>query len=93
MDSILQKLYHGMIHPEEEYQPTQACKQEREKLSARQIAILEKLRTADHDMHDELQAMFEAENAVDALEMEDTYIQGMSMGAKLVWALLNEGRG
>ena len=90
MESILGELYHGMIHPEEEYQPSDECRQVRKKLTAEQAILLEKLSATDPDMCRALQTVFEAENAADAMDMEEAYVQGMRMGARLALALLDK---
>ena len=90
MDSILQGLYHGMIHPEEEYQPTEEIRQKRKELDALQQNLLKRLEMIDPELSREMNELLEAENRADALEMEEIYIQGMRMGARLALALLNE---
>lgn len=89
MDNILGGLYHGTLCPEEEYQPTDECRQMRKRLTAQLTVLLEKLRAIDPDVHCELQAMLEAENAADAMDLEEAYVQGMRMGARLALALLD----
>jgi len=90
MDNILQDLYHGLLHPEEEYQPAERIRQERKHLDTRQQTLLERIHKFDLDLSREANELFEAENVADAMEMEDAYIQGMRMGAKLALALLND---
>ena len=90
MDNVLEHLYHGMIHPEEEYQPTEEIRQERNRLDRRQLALMEQMRSANLQICEEIEALFEAENAVDAMEMEGAYIRGMRMGARLTLSLLGD---
>ena len=90
MDKVLQELYHGMIHPEEEYWPAEEIRQERSKLDSRQQMLMEQLCRIDPQICGEIEELFEAENAVDAMEMEHAYIRGMHMGARLTLALLGE---
>lgn len=93
MDNILQALYHGTLRPEEEYQPTDECRQVRKKLTEQQTVLLEKLRVIDPEMYREFLTMFEAENAADAMDLEEAYTQGMRMGARLALELLDGRRG
>lgn len=90
MDSILQGLYHGMIHPEEEYQPTEEIRQKRQELDSLQQNLLKRLKMIDPELSREMNELLEAENRADALEMEEIYIQGMHMGATLALALLDK---
>ena len=90
MESILKDLYHGRIHLEEEYQPTKEIRQMRKKIDECQQALLEKLKETEPNLQKEMNALLEAENITDAMEMEEVYIQGMRMGAKLTLALLGE---
>ena len=90
MESILNELYHGMLHPEEEYHPSQACRATRKMLAARQAVLLEKMRETDPDMCCEVEEILEEENAADAMEMEEAYVQGMRLGARLALGLLGE---
>ena len=89
MDNILSELYHGILRPEEEYQPTDECRQTRKKLTAQQTMLLEKLSAIDPDMHRLFLAMLEAENAADAMDLEEAYVQGMRMGARLALGLMD----
>ncbi|MBQ7885757.1 MAG: hypothetical protein IJ313_02565 [Clostridia bacterium] len=91
MDKILQELYHGMIHPEEEYQPRgeEHCRKIKE-IAAQKAALLEKLEQNNLELRREVEALLDATNAADAVDMEEAYIQGMRMGAKLALALLGE---
>ena len=90
MDKVLQELYHGMIQPEEEYQPAQEIRQERSRLDRRHQALMEQMCRIDPQICGEIEELFEAETAVDAMEMENAYIRGMRMGARLAMALLGE---
>jgi len=90
MDRILHELYHGMIRPEEEYRPAQEVRQERRKLDTHQQALLERIQKIAPDIAVEMSRLFEAENSVDAMEMEQVYIQGMRMGVRIALALTQE---
>ncbi|MBR5301430.1 MAG: hypothetical protein IKU38_01175 [Clostridia bacterium] len=90
MDKVLQELYHGMIHPEEEYQPAEEIRQERNRLDRQQQRLMEQLCKISSQICTEIEELFEAETAVDAMEMENAYIQGMRMGARLALALLGD---
>lgn len=90
MDNILHELYHGMIHPEEEYQPTAEIRRKRQAIDERQRILLEKTKEIDPELSREMKELLEAENHADALEMEEIYIQGMHMGATLALALLDK---
>lgn len=90
MDNILHELYHGMIHPEEEYQPMGEIRRKRQAIDERRRILLEKTKEIDPELSREMKELLEAENHADALEMEEIYIQGMRMGARLALALLNE---
>ena len=92
MDEILNKLYRGMIHPEEEYQPTEEIRRQRQAIDAHQRNLLESAKEMDPELSERMKEVFEAENSTDALEIEDVYIQGMRMGAQLAMALLNDHR-
>ena len=90
MDNVLKELYHGMIHPEEEYQPTVEIRRKRQEIDERQRILLENTKEIDPGLSREMKELLEAENNLDALEMEEIYIQGMRMGARLALALLDE---
>ena len=88
MEDILNKLYRGEIHPEENYHPVmpelieirQAFVEHREALLAR----------LDEKTRKEVQDLFEERTFVSSYEIEDAYVQGMKMGAKMIAALLKE---
>lgn len=88
MDNILHELYHGAIHPEEEYQPTEEIRQKRQALDARWRMLLEGIEKTDPEWKREIHTLLEAENCADALEMEEAYVRGMHMGARLASALM-----
>ena len=90
MDCILQELYHGMIHPEEEYQSAEEIRQERSRVDRRQQVLMEQMCRISPQICGEIEELFEAENAVDAMEMENAYIRGMRMGARLALSLLGD---
>ena len=85
---ILEKLYQGELRPEEQYRPRlkENCEKRRE-LFARQRALLEKL---DGDMGKEMVRFLDELNLIGFMEMEDVYIQGMQVGARLAIELLGK---
>ena len=86
MHSILNRLYHGEIRPEEGEQSMlgqigparKRFAQEREKLL---MQVEEPVRT-------QLRRLMEEGVELSALEMEDAYVRGMRMGARMDIALL-----
>ena len=88
MDGILNQLYRGEIHPEENYRPVMPEVMEaRNAFVAHREALLARL---DEKTRREVQELFEERTLVASYETEDAYVQGMRMGAKLLAALLKE---
>lgn len=52
--------------------------------------IPERLEQINSDMRREVEDLLDAMNVADAMDMEETYIRGMRMGARLALALLGE---
>ena len=88
MDSILNQLYRGEIHPEETYQPVMPeLKGVRDAFIAHRDALLAEL---DEEIRVKVQELFEERTFVSSYEIEDAYVQGMKMGARMTVALLGE---
>ena len=88
METILYDLYEGSIHPEESYRPQDAeCVWARKKLAQKKQALLSCLPEEKQAL---LNEYFEEENEASAMEIRDSYIQGMRLGARLTAALLNK---
>ena len=86
MDSILNQLYRGEIHPEETYQPVMTELIEvRDAFIAHRDALLAEL---DEEIREKVQELFEERTFVSSYEIEDAYVQGMKMGARMTVALL-----
>ena len=78
MDSILNQLYRGEIHPEETYQPVMPELIEvRNVFLAHRDALFAEL---DEDIRVKVQELFEERTFVSSYEIEDAYVQGMKMG-------------
>lgn len=91
MDKILQQLYQGTIHPQEDYRPIlESYGQVRRKTSEKKQVLLDKIARENSELCIQVEELLDEINAVSAMEMEDTYIQGMRMGARLVMALLKD---
>lgn len=88
MDDLLSRLYRGEIHPEENDQPVS------DKLIQARRAYLEYqeklLAELDEQTGDKVRALLEERTILSAGEMEDSYVQGMRMGAKIAVELLEE---
>lgn len=86
MDSVLSQLYRGEIHPEETYQPVMTELIEvRDAFIAHRDALLAEL---DEKTREKVQELFEERSFVSSYEIEDAYVQGMKMGARMAAALL-----
>ena len=85
---ILEQLYRGELRPEEQYHPRlkENC-EKREALRKRERALLEKL---DDDMRKEIGKILDELNLIGVIELEDVYIQGMQLGARLAMELLGK---
>ena len=93
MDNILQELYHGMIHPEEAYRPMSEEHQHAQKqLTRKTAALLERVGLNDARLRDEIEELLNQATELEAMAMEDCYIRGMRMGARLVLGLLGDLR-
>lgn len=91
MDSILNQLYRGEIHPEETYQPMMPELMEvRDAFIAHRDALLAEL---DEDIRVKIQELFDERTFVSSYEIEDAYVQGMKMGARMTAALLKNETG
>ena len=86
VEDILNMLYRGEIHPEETYQPMMPELMEvRDAFIAHRDALLAEL---DEDICVKVQELFEERTFVSSYEIEDAYVQGMKMGARMTVALL-----
>ena len=89
MDKILQELYHGMIHPEEAYRPVSAeHRQAQKQVEQKKDALLKRIE--DSCFREEIEDLLMQITALEAMEMEEAYIQGMRMGARLALELFKE---
>jgi len=88
MENILNKLYRGEIHPEETYRPSipELMKMRREFVEHRE-ALLSEL---DDKTRNKVQELLEERTFVSSYEIEDAYVQGMRLGAKMAAALLKD---
>lgn len=85
---ILEALYRGAIHPQETYRPmTEAHREKRRELMATQRRLIEKM---DGEARDELEGLLEELDRVEAMQMEEIYVQGMRMGAKMMMELMEK---
>ena len=88
MENILNMLYRGEIHPEETYQPvTPELIEVRDAFIAHRDALFAEL---DEEIRVKVQELFEERTFVSSYEIEDAYVQGMKMGARMITALLGE---
>jgi len=88
MNNILNQLYRGEIHPEETYRPEMPELIEmRRKFVERREALLSEL---DDKTRKKVQELLEERTFVSSYEIEDAYVQGMKLGAKIVSALLKD---
>ena len=88
MEDILNLLYRGELHPEEDYHPMMPELMEvRNTFVAHREELLARL---DEKTRKEVQELFEERTFVSSYEIEDAYVQGMRMGAKMLAALLKE---
>ena len=86
MNSILNQLYRSEIRPDEEDKPMME-----ELVQARRdfVRKRENLYTElEEPMRNRIQALLEERMELAALEMEDAYVRGMRMGAKMALALM-----
>jgi len=86
MESILNQLYRGELHPEEDYRPVMPeLMEERKKYAVHRDAVLAQL---DEQTREKVRELLDKRTFVSSYEVEDAYVQGMQMGAKLTAALL-----
>ena len=91
MDKILQELYRGMVHPQEEYKPMgEEYRQAQKVLDQKREILLEQIGQNNPELRAEVEGMLERITALEAMEMEEVYIQGMRMGARLALGLLGK---
>lgn len=89
--SVLNDIYHGKIHWEEDYKPElKAVIDGRRKFAANCDRLLDEIN--DEDLRVKLINLLDERNELLADEMEDCYMQGMRMGARMTMALLGEER-
>lgn len=87
--SVLHDLYHGKVHLEEDYKPkSKAVIAGRRKFAANCDRLLDEIN--DEDLRAKLMNLLDERNELLAAEMEDCYMQGMRMGARMTMALLGE---
>ena len=88
MDDILKMLYRGRIHPQERGVPSSPELAQ----AARRVRLLESrlLETMDGAQREAMEELAEAYNEVSAAQIEEAYLSGMRMGAKLAAALLGD---
>ena len=88
MENILNKLYRGEIQPVETYRP------EMPELIEMRRGFVERCEALLSELNDEtrkkVQELLEERTFVSSYEIEDAYVQGMKMGAKMIAALLKE---
>lgn len=86
--TLLQQLYKGELRLEEQYRPLlkENC-EKRKALYKREEALLEKL---DGDLRREVEKFIDELDLIGFMDMEDVYIQGMQVGAKLAVELLGK---
>ena len=91
MDKILQELYRGMIHPQEEYRPMdEEYRQTQKVLDQERKILLEQIGQNNSELRAEVEGMLERITELEAMELEEVYIQGMRMGARLALELLGK---
>ena len=86
--SVLNQLYNGEIHPEENYRPLspELIEAQREYQSHRD-KLLEEL---DEKLRRRVLDLLEERSFVASYEMEDAFVQGMRLGARMAVELLGE---
>ena len=86
MKDILIQFYRGEIRPDQDGgYVSQEMEEVQRSFERHQNKLLEKL---DEPLKERMQAVLEENTEVTAYEMEDAYLRGMRMGAKLTAALL-----
>jgi len=88
MDGILNQLYRGEIHPEETYRPMmpELMKMRREFIEHRETLLSE----LDDKIKNRVRELLEERTLVSSYEIEDAYVQGMRLGAKMAAALMKD---
>ena len=88
MEDILNLLYRGELHPEEDYCPMtpELIEARKEFMEYRNAMFAE----FDEQTREKVQDLLDKRTFVSAYEMEDAYVQGMRMGAKMLSALLKD---
>ena len=88
MEDILNLLYRGELHPEEDYRPVmlELIEARKEFMEYRNAMFAE----FDEQTREKVQDLLDKRTFVSAYEMEDAYVQGMRMGAKMLSALLKD---
>ena len=93
MDKILQEFYHGTIHPEEEYRPMSEEHQHALKdWEHKKDALMERIEKDAPALQAEMEELMEQATLLEGMAMEECYIQGMKMGARLALGLLGKNR-
>ena len=88
MNNILNQFYRGEIHPEETYRPEMPEFIEmRRGFVERREALLAQL---DDEIRKKVQELLEERTFVASYEIEDAYVQGMKLGARITAALLKD---
>ena len=88
MEDVLAMLYHGKIRPEEDdYTLSPALEGKIREYGKLQKKAIDGMDAVQKEM---VNRLLEARMEVFALEIEDAYVRGMRMGAKLTAALLEE---
>ena len=88
MEDILNLLYRGELHPVENYRPMMP-----ELIEARRAFVEHRealLVRLEEKMRKEVQELFEERTFVASYEIEDAYVQGMRLGARMAIGLLEE---
>ena len=86
--SVLNQLYNGEIHPEEDYKPVlpELLAARREFLAYRDRLLSE----LEEPVRKKVLSLLEERTFLSSYEMEDAYVQGMKMGARMAVSLLGE---
>ena len=88
MDSILNQLYRGEIHPEEDYRPViQELLDMRREFAEHREKLLSEF---DGQTREKVRELLEERTFVSSYEIEDAYVQGMKLGARMAVELLRE---
>jgi len=89
MEKILNMLYCGEIHPEEDYRPMMPeLIEAKEEFAEYRDSLFAEF---DEQTREKVQDLLDRRVFVSSYEIEDAYVQGMKMGAKMLAALL-EGK-